>query len=73
MATSIMQNISTQQLEISLTSRYRRGRRPSRPCRVQRARWWFSQMRRVVDQAADWTPASAVRTEQFHLPLTAGR
>ncbi len=68
-----MQNMNSQQLEISLTSRYRRGRRASRPCRVQRARWWFSQMRRVVDQAVDWTPSATVRTEQTHLPLAAGQ
>lgn len=68
-----MQTMNSQQLEISLTSRSRRGRRAVRPCRVQRARWWFSQMRRVVDQAADWAPSSAVSTEQIHLPLAAGR
>lgn len=68
-----MQTISSQQLEISLTSRYRRGRRPVQPCRVPRARWWFSQMRRAVDQAAEWSPATATRTEQIHLPLAAGR
>lgn len=68
-----MQTMNTQQLEISLTSRSRRSRRPARPCRVPRARWWFSQMRRVVDQATDWAPSSAVRTEQIHLPLAAGR
>jgi hypothetical protein len=68
-----MQTMNSQQLEISLTSRYRRGRRASRPCRVPRARWWFSQMRRAVDQAVEWTPAAAARTEQIHLPLAAGR
>ena len=73
MAALNMQTISTQQLEISLTSRYRRSRRPARPCRVPRARWWFSQMRRAVDQAVEWTPTTAARTEQIHLPLTAGR
>ena len=67
------QTMNSQQLEISLTSRYRRGRRPVRPCRVPRARWWFSQMRRVVDQAADWTPAPNVQGEQIHLPLVASR
>lgn len=68
-----MQIVNTQQLEISLTTRYRRGRRPARPCRVPRARWWFSQMRRVVDQAAEWTPATNVQSEQIHLPLAASR
>ena len=65
------QTMNSQQLEISLHSRYRRSRRPVRLCRVPRARWWFSQMRRVVDQAAEWTPSATVRTEQIHLPLTA--
>lgn len=69
----IMQTMNSQQLEISLTARYRRSRRPARPCRVPRARWWFSQMRRVVDQAAEWTPAPNVQGEQIHLPLAASR
>jgi len=68
-----MQTMNTQQLEISLPSRNRRRRSHSRPCRVTRARWWFSQMRRVVDQAAEWSPVSSVHSEQIHLPLATSR
>ena len=51
-----MQTMNIQQLEIALPSRSRRRRAHSRPCRVPRARWWFSQMRRVVDEAMEWHP-----------------
>lgn len=31
-----------------------RNRRPIRPCSRARAQWWFDQMRRVVDEGADF-------------------
>lgn len=68
-----MQTMNTQQLEITLPIRNRRSRPHSRPCRIPRARWWFSQMRRVVDDAMEWTPANSARPEQTHLPLAQGR
>ena len=68
-----MRTMNTEQLEITLPSRNRRRRSHSRPCRVSRARWWFSQMRRVVDNAIDWTPAPTVQSEQIHLPLAQSR
>lgn len=39
-------------LECAMGSR--RGVRHRR--RPNRARWWFEQMRRAVDEAADWQP-----------------
>jgi hypothetical protein len=41
--------------------------------RQSRAQWWFSQMRRVVDQALDWRPAPPPRPEQTYLTLAHGR
>jgi hypothetical protein len=43
-----------QQLEIGIETVIVRRHRPAQPCRPARARWWFDQMRRVVEQAADW-------------------
>ena len=34
--------------------------------RRQRARWWFQQMRQVVDQAYDWRPASRGQSPLAH-------
>lgn len=56
-----------QQLEIGLETnrkcpRARRGQQ-----RRIRARWWFDQMRSVVDSAVDWRNASAA--EQGSLAL----
>jgi len=61
-----------QQLEITLPTTTCRRSTNYRQRRASRARWWFSQMRRVVDEAVEWTPAPAVRPEQSKLPLTRG-
>ena len=50
-----------------------RTRRPARPARPGRARWWFSQMRQVVNSALDWKPAPPARPEQTYLTLARGR
>jgi hypothetical protein len=58
--------MKTEQLEILLANPpFRRG--SARPRRVPRARWWFTQMRRVVDEAME--PAAAGRPAQSCLPL----
>ena len=44
-------------------------RRSYRARRTSRAKWWFEQMRRVVDSAFDWKTAPAARPEQIHLRL----
>jgi hypothetical protein len=56
------------QIEITLTVPLSRQQIPARQRRVARARWWFGQMRRVVDEAMEWKP-TAIRPEQIHLPL----
>jgi hypothetical protein len=38
-----------------------------------RAKWWFSQMRRVVDQALDWKSHPQARPEQLSMTLSRGR
>jgi hypothetical protein len=41
--------------------------------RLARARWWFAQMHRIVDQACDWPAATATRPAQAYLALAKGR
>ena len=65
--------MNNQQLEISLQATACRRSGNYRQRRVSRARWWFGQMRRVVDQAIDWAPAPVVSSEQSKLPLVQGR
>jgi len=36
--------------------------------RIQRAGWWFAQMRQIVDRAMDWSPVGEPRPEQIWLP-----
>jgi len=44
---------------------------PSRRAgRIQRAAWWFAQMRQIVDRAVDWQPAGEPRPEQIWLSGT---
>ena len=40
--------------------------------RFGRARWWFEQMRQVVDRAFDWQPAPTGRPEQIWFQETRG-
>jgi len=61
--------MKTNQLEIVLPKPQDCTRRHARQQRQSRARWWFAQMRRVVDEAADWAPAPASRPQQTNLPL----
>ena len=58
------------QLELGFAARRSRGL--ARHHRAQRANWWFTQMRRVVDRAVAWQTAPPVRPEQVYLTL-AGR
>jgi len=64
--------MKNQQLEISLKSSACRRPMPLRQRRVARARWWFSQMRRAVDEAIEWKPASP-QANQTRLPLAQDR
>lgn len=66
-------NTHDQQLEIGFKAQARRRRQVRRTSRLSRARWWFNQMRRVVDNAIEWRPAPSVPPQQIHLPLAQGR
>jgi hypothetical protein len=65
--------MNNQQLEIRLPTAACRRPGNYRQRRVSRARWWFSQMRRVVDEAAEWTSSPVGPQEQTRLPLAQGR
>lgn len=63
-------NMHKTQLELRLDA-------PAKPVRSNRggkrlpnARWWFSQMHAVVDQALDWTTKPVPSAEQIGLVLT---
>ncbi|HEY6226855.1 MAG TPA: hypothetical protein VI282_07015 [Verrucomicrobiae bacterium] len=52
------------ELNIVMRANYRNGR-----SKKPRAGWWFSQMRRVVDSAIDWTPKPMPRAHQVYITL----
>jgi len=41
--------------------------------RMTRARWWFDQMRQVVDRSWEWRPAPPTRPEQVYMPFSRAR
>jgi hypothetical protein len=56
------------QLELGLAAGANRCPRVmQRHQRGNRANWWFSQMRQVVDQAFEWEPAPRFNPEQILL------
>lgn len=60
---------NTNQLELGLDNAQRLvNSLHHRRRRVNRAKWWFAQMRRAVDAACVWQPARAARPEQTWLP-----
>ncbi len=58
-----------QQLELSLDSACGVRSRLCQPRRLSRARWWFTQMRRLVDRGLDGTSPPPARPEQTDMPL----
>lgn len=56
------------ELGIGANNTPRPGQRPQR--KLARARWWFAQMHRVVDEAGRW-PAPSPQAEQELLGLNA--
>ena len=59
-----------EQMELHFEAKAHTAQRlPRRTRRISRARWWFQQMRRAVDDALDWTPAPPARPEQAQLTL----
>lgn len=63
----IMKNTATEQLELGMRNpiSYRNVRND----RIKRARWWFTQMRRVVELAMPPQPIASPRPEQTYLRL----
>jgi hypothetical protein len=59
--------INQKQLELGLAGANRCPRIVQRQSRVNRANWWFNQMRQVVDRAFEWQPAPRFRPEQIML------
>ena len=59
------------QLELGFAGRRRRG--SVRRRRAQRAQWWFTQMRRVVDRAVAWQSPAPARPVQDYLTLAGQR
>jgi hypothetical protein len=55
-----------QQLEIALPAK---PCRRVRPARAARARWWFSQMHRVVEEAGSWTSSTSSRHHRSTLSV----
>jgi hypothetical protein len=64
--------MSKQQLEMNLDRAVNFAPVPRRRRRVTRARWWFAQMRQVVDRAWDWQPPAAVTTDPGGLTVSRG-
>ena len=66
----IMKNTATQQLELGMRNPITYGNvRNVRNDRIKRARWWFTQMRRVVELAMPPQPMTSPRPEQTYLCL----
>jgi hypothetical protein len=62
--------LNSNQMELGLDSKtVRRGAAARRQNRLQRAQWWFKQMRRVVNSAIDWPAAPHGRPEQVYINL----
>jgi hypothetical protein len=68
---SEIEDSQVSQLELGFAGRRSRGL--ARLRRTQRAQWWFTQMRRVVDRAAVWSSAPPARPEQDYLVLASRR
>jgi len=59
--------LNQNQLELGLAAVNRCPRTARREQRLNRANWWFDQMRQVVDRAFDWEPAPRLQSEQILL------
>jgi hypothetical protein len=62
--------IEKSQLELTLPAPAGSPSGFQRPRRFSRARWWFEQMHRVVDEAASWQPPSPVNIEETDLTVS---
>jgi hypothetical protein len=66
----IMTNATDNQLELGFNHGIRcQGANPApREGRINRAGWWFAQMRDIVERAMDWESAGEPRPEQIWIP-----
>jgi hypothetical protein len=64
--------INTDQMELGFTDSNVCSPAMRRQRRLARARWWFTQMRRTVDEAFGRNPCPP-RPEQVYLTLPRGR
>jgi hypothetical protein len=65
--------MNTQQIEMSFGTGLA-GRKIAPQCqRRSRARWWFGQMRLVVESAVDWKSVPPPPPEQTRLGLVPGK
>jgi hypothetical protein len=62
------QTMNRYQLEIAFESKVPCRRPARRSQRMTRARWWFGQMRQVVDHTLEWRPLPVDRPQQECLP-----
>jgi hypothetical protein len=60
---------NTMKMQLEMTFNRVQFPRTAAP-RRHRARWWFQQMRQVVEAAVDWKPAPPARPEQTCLSFT---
>jgi hypothetical protein len=65
-----IEDCQVNQLELGFSRRW--ARLVVRQRRAQRAQWWFTQMRRVVDRAVAWPSIPPAPPEQVYMSL-AGR
>ncbi|HTA30598.1 MAG TPA: hypothetical protein VK731_08925 [Candidatus Cybelea sp.] len=59
--------LNQKQLELGLAGANRCPRAIQRERKFNRANWWFSQMRHVVDGAFEWEPTPRFQPEQILL------
>jgi hypothetical protein len=62
--------MTNEQMELGLGGAKLVVQSSRREGKIQRAAWWFAQMRQIVDRAMDWQPAGEPRPEQIWLPGT---
>ncbi|MEO6183860.1 MAG: hypothetical protein ABIP71_12310 [Verrucomicrobiota bacterium] len=62
--------MNKEQMELGLNGAAICGVTKKNQSRLNRAQWWFKQMRRAVDCALDWEPSPKARHEQVHMKLS---
>ena len=67
------ETLKVSQCELRFEAGGPRRRHSGTQVRPRTARWWFTEMRRVVDQAFDWHAAPPPKPEQTYLSLTPAR